>query len=171
MNPHADGADDAEPTPAEHAALAALPREARPGRLLEERTVHALRERGLVRPAGWAAVRLPRVVWAAGAAAAVALFAVGVGVGQWLGARGTARVVAAVQAENSRQAALLVQETGSAYVSALSQLAQVRDTAQAAQGREVAVQLLRAAAGELVRIAPDDPVASGILAGFDRARR
>jgi hypothetical protein len=35
-------------TPQEQAAFDALPREADPGRLLEERTVQALRERGLL---------------------------------------------------------------------------------------------------------------------------
>jgi hypothetical protein len=59
------------------------------------------------------------------------------------------------------------------HVHALGQLARMADTAQpaqAAQAREVAVRGLRSAADELVRIAPDDPVASGILAGYDRAR-
>jgi hypothetical protein len=67
----------------------------------------------------------------------------------------------------------MVQQTGTAYVEALGKLATLADTAQpaqAAQAREVAVRGLRAAAGELVRIAPDDPVASGILAGYDRSR-
>lgn len=169
MTPH----DENELTPAERAAFDALPRERAPGRLLEERTVRALRERGVLR--GDRRVRFP-AAWMAGATAAgIALFAGGVATGQWMGARGTARVVAELQRQNAQTAALLVQQTGSAYVDALSRLASVSDSAgggaQQAQGREVAVQILRAAAEEVVRLSPDDPVASGILAGYDRARR
>lgn len=153
-------------------ALNDLPREQAPGDLLEERTVRALRERGLVdRAPGRTLRRVPRS-WMGGAVAAgLALFASGLAAGQWMGARSTENVVTAIQAENSRHAALLVQQTGSAYVHALEQLASVQDTAGAAQGkegREVAVRILRAAADELVRIAPDDPVASAVLAGFQK---
>ena len=164
--------DNDDITPEFQAAFAALPREREPGRLLEERTVRSLRERGLLQ--GPRRFRLP-ASWLAGATAAgVALFAAGLATGQWLGARNTERVVAQVQEQSARQSALLVQQTGSAYVNALSSFAAVSDTArgaQAAQGRAVAVQVLRAAAEEVIRIAPDDPVASGILAAYDRARQ
>ena len=170
MTMQCEGPDDL--TPEERSLFAALPREREPGRLLEERTVRALRERG--------ALELPAprrrfpAAWIGGAvAASMALFTSGVAMGQWMGARSTERLVAQIQAENTRQAALMVQQTGTAYVHALGKLATLADTAQpaqAAQAREVAVRGLRAAAGELVRIAPDDPVASGILAGYDRAR-
>lgn len=167
-----DAGPDDELTPHELRLFAALPREREPGRLLEERTVRALRGRELVEAPGRRR-RFP-AGWIGGAvAASLAMFTSGIAVGQWMGARATERVVAQVQAENARQAAFLVQQTGSAYVNALGRLAQVADTAnpaQAAQAREVAVRGLRAAAGELVRIAPDDPVASGILAGYDRSR-
>ena len=168
-----DEHDDTELTPELRAALAALPREREPGRLLEERTVRALRERGLVQPQERRRLRFPAAWISGAAAAAIALFVSGLAVGQYMGARSTERVVAAVQRENAQTAALLVQQTGSAYVSALSQfasLAAAGDTAGARQGREAAVGVLRAAADELVRIAPDDPVASGILAGYDQSR-
>jgi hypothetical protein len=167
MNRH----DEDELTPAELRLFAALPRDREPGRLLEERTVAELRDRGVLRDRR---PRVPRAWWGAAVAASLALFASGVSLGQWLGARSTERVVARVQAENTRQAALMVQQTGSAYVEALGRLAQLADTAnpaQAAQAREVAVRGLRSAADELVRIAPDDPVANGIMVGYDRARR
>jgi hypothetical protein len=111
------------------------------------------------------------MAWLGGAVAAgIALFASGMAMGQWMGTRATAEVVQAVQAQNERQAALLVQQTGSAYVQALGQLAAMSDSGKAAlQGREVATQMLRAAADELVRIAPDDPIAGAVLAGFQRA--
>ena len=159
-------------TPQEREAFAALPREREPSRLLEERTVRALRDRGLVRSGKPRRFRFP-VSWMAGAAAAaVALFMTGVAAGQYAAGREAARAVAEAQRQSAQHPALAVQQAGSAYVSALSRFATVADTAgaaQTAQGREVAVAMLRAAASELVRISPDDPLASGILAALDRA--
>lgn len=158
----------------ERALFAALPREREPGQLLEERTVRALRARGLV-DAPAAAVRpaIPRAWWAAGLAASLALFTGGVSVGQWVGAARAEAALEAERARNAAQASHLVAQTGQAYVTALAAFARMADTAsagQAAQGRAAAKEMLRAAATEVVRIAPDDPVATGILAGFDRAR-
>lgn len=164
--------DDDELPPELRSALQDLPRVREPGRLLEERTVRALREHGVIEAAApRRGIRRLPASWLGGAvAASLALFASGMAVGQWMGTRATAEVVSAVQAENSRNTAMLVQQTGTAYVQALSKLATTRDSgAHAAQGREVAVQMLRAAADELVRIAPDDPVASAVLAGFQKA--
>ena len=167
MNPHDD-----DLTSELREALRALPRERDPGALLEERTVRALRERGLlVARSGRAGVRRIPAAWLGGAVAAgLALFASGIALGQWMGTRHTAEVVEVVRAQDARQAALQVQQTGTAYVQALARMAEVDSAgAPSAEGREVAVRLLRAAADEMVRIAPDDPVASGILAGFQRA--
>ncbi|HEU0015115.1 MAG TPA: hypothetical protein VFQ45_15605 [Longimicrobium sp.] len=156
-------------------ALAALPRERDPGRLLEERTIRALRERGLLEaPAARGRTRRFPAAWMGGAvAAAIALFVSGLAVGQWMAARNTVQMLTAIRAEDARQAAAQVQQTGSAYVAALSRFAEMADdsaaTPQTVQGREVAMRMLRQAADEVVRIAPDDPVASGILAGFQRA--
>jgi hypothetical protein len=163
-----------EMTPELRDALAALPREREPSRMLEERTVRGLRAAGLLESqhAAPRQIRFHRA-WMAGAAAAcLALFTGGAAVGHWMTLRTTQQAIAVVQAENSRQAALMVQQTGSAYVTALAQLQRVSsdaNPAQRQQAREVAVQALRSAATELVRIAPDDPVASHILAGFERA--
>lgn len=172
MSTH-DGMEDEGMTPELRKALSALPRERDPGRLLEERTVNALRQRGMIETAraDGRVRRIPRA-WLGGAvAASIALFASGLAMGQWMGTRATEQVVQAVQAQNERQAALLVQQTGSAYVQALGQLAAMSDSGKAApkEGREVATKMMRAAADELVRIAPDDPLASAVLAGFQRA--
>ena len=79
-------------TDAERRALDALPSEKAPGRLLEERTVAALRERGLLASAPHGSERPARGSrrgatwqWVAAAAAAVLLFASGVSVGQMIG--------------------------------------------------------------------------------------
>ena len=172
---------DGQLTPEERAAFAALPREREPSRLLEERTVRALRDDGTIQaPAragrGARSFRFPAAWMAGAAAAAVAIFMIGLNAGRTLGARETmANVATLVEAKSTKQAAVAVQQTGSAYVSALSRFATLADSAgsnpaQTQQGREVAVQMLRAAAGELVRISPDDPLAAGILAALDRAK-
>lgn len=159
-------------TPAEREALDSLPREREPSRMLEERTLNTLRDEGLLRPArginphgpfGWAA---------AGVAAALALFASGVVVGQWLGARSTAQAIVAVEESNAREVAALVQQTGSQYAAALAALTQVpssaADSSWMAQGREVALTALYTVADQMVQVAPDDPLVARILQALER---
>ena len=67
-----------------------------------------------------------------------------------------------------------VQRACSAYVAALAQLVERADSAtagEASQAREVALAALWAAANEVVRLAPDDPVTGQILRGFERSRQ
>lgn len=167
--------DDHELTVAEREAFEALPREAMPSRVLEERVVSALRGRGLIgarrarRPA-WEWRRLP---FAAAAAAGIALFACGLALGQWMGARHTAEAMLAVQRQDAANAVAAVQRTGSAYLSALGALAQASassDPQEVARAREAAQNVLHEAANEMVRLAPDDPVSAQILKGLDRAK-
>ena len=172
--PREDDGGAEELSPAERAAFAALSREREPGRLLEERTVRALRQQGLVDPPARGGVRIPRHWLATGVAAGLALFAGGLSLGQWMGVRAAENAIAAERARSAEQATTMLRETGKAYVAALSAFARVADTtsdARSAQGREAAKQLLRAAASEVVRIDPNDPVATGILAGFDQGPR
>jgi hypothetical protein len=151
-------------------ALRTLPREREPGRLLEERTVRALRARGLVeerrRGPG-----IPRGWLAAAAAAAIALFTGGLALGQALGASRAEETMARMQAESDRRTAAVLRETGSAYVAALAAVRQDGGGPATPQARAEATRVLRAAANEVARIAPDDPVASGILVGLDRAEQ
>ena len=146
-----------------------LPMDAAPSALLEERTVKELRSRGLL--------RRPRIFpasWLVGTvAASIALFASGVVVGQWMGTRTTISTVAEIA--STATAAEHVQQTGSAYVHALEALVtsanQNQLPQQSAQAREVALTALHAAANEVVRLAPNDPVATKILQGIEQARR
>ena len=153
-------------TPEEQAAFEALPKAREPGRLVEERTVQALADRGLLADRSWVGrgrVRIPSI--AAGLAAAAALFVGGIAVGQWLGSRAVADSMAAAQHETALEMAAAVQRTGSAYVTALAALSQLADSSSngaVAQGREAALTALYAAARELVELAPDDPVAVSI---------
>lgn len=71
---------DDELTPEERAALAALPREATPGDLLEERTVRALAARGLLRRPH--SRFRPLAAWMSAAAACAVFFAAGFALGQ-----------------------------------------------------------------------------------------
>src|SRR5690242_9263656 len=88
----------------EREAYASLPREVMPSRLLEERVVSALRAKGYLgerhpRHTSWGGMRIT-----AAAAAAVALFASGLAVGQWLGARHTANAMLALQRQDAANA-------------------------------------------------------------------
>ena len=155
-------------TPEERAAFEALPRERTPSRLLEQRTVKVLRARGTLRPKwhvsfpGWAA---------AGLAASVALFASGIAVGQLMASRSTQEMVLAMNAQNAMQVAAAVQRTGSAYTAALERLVALSDSGEQGsdlvQGREVALTALWTAADQIVRIMPDDPIATRIIQAFE----
>lgn len=152
-------------TPAERAAFDALPREAEPGRLLEERTVQALRERGLLggRSVAGHHRRWPMV--AAAVAASLALFMSGLAAGQWLGTRSVAATMAEANHRTAMQAAAAVQRAGSAYVTALGALVRLADSSDAAsvdQGREAALAALYAAVNELAVLAPADPVSVAV---------
>jgi hypothetical protein len=142
------------------APLEGLARKRMPGRLLEERTVRALRVRGLL--------AAPRIRWSwvtAALAASIALFTGGFALGQMNATRTVAGVILAEREQTAMEAALMVQRTGSAHVMALARLATLSDsTANGAveQGREAAKAALYAAAGELASLAPDDPVAAQI---------
>ena len=148
-------------------AMRLLPREREPGGLLEERTVRSLRERGVLNGGGR---RIGRVWWAAGVAASLALFASGVATGQWIGTRTASEVMVAQQQATLEEASVLLERTGEAYVSALAQLAETNaDRSENSPARAVALRVLHQAANEVVRLAPNDPVATKILQGFDRA--
>ena len=177
-----DGFDPEGPvelTDAERESLDALPRETDPGRLLEERTVRALREKGLLAAsrASGIAVSPPahsrehgRPWWrsAAALAAGIALFAGGMSIGQILGSRQTAEAFQSVFEEGDVRLASQVQRAGSEYVAALEALADVDGAAaDSGQALEVALTALWAAANEIVRLAPDDPLAARILQGFE----
>lgn len=173
---------DDELTPDERERMLSLRRELDPDDSLEERTVRALRAHGLLHPAPSRVIRFPlSPAWVGLAAAAcMALFIGGFAMGSWLEARHTTQVVTAMHEQDATRAAALVQQTGSAYVSAMAALASATEGARTgspgttdvsndiAQGREVAVNALHAAANQLVRIAPEDPLAVRILSGMNR---
>jgi hypothetical protein len=154
--------DPDELSPAEREELSALPRRRDPDRLLEERTVRALRSRGFLGPAR----RQVRPWWGAAAAAAIALFAAGFALGQRSAGIAFVESSTASRDQAAMETAMLVQRTGSAWIAALGTLADIAaegDPDAVRQGRDAARAALHSAALELAAIAPDDPVASRLL--------
>jgi hypothetical protein len=148
-----------------------LPKESIPSALLEERTVRELRGRGVLRRQRW----IP-TSWLVGTvAASIALFASGIVVGQWMGTRTAASTVALIaNSSNAAAAAAHVQQTGTAYVQAMELLAnstsQTQGQQPSAQAREVALAALHAAANQVIRLAPNDPIATRILQGIEQTK-
>ncbi len=181
--------EEIEWTDEEREALDALPREVDPGRLLEERTVAALKERGLLRDD--AAARPPERVptyeagrpatgasnrprrpsgpfhpawWAAGIAAALALFFGGLAMGQARAGATTAELMTALQSADAAERPSLIQQTGSLYVDAIAGLAATTaDREAVGTGVEVGLTALYAAAYELARLHPEDPRLQQVL--------
>jgi hypothetical protein len=172
-----------ELSPAERRAFAALPRELAPAADLEERTVALLRRAGhLPTPITAAgrppATRAPAVAirwWLTGAvAAALAVFASGLAVGQYLGARNAAMLMSASGQPSAAEVAARVQRAGSLYVAALASLSELPDTGDAdarASAQRVALRVLGAAAEEMALLAPDDPLAAAVLRGLNQRSR
>ncbi len=176
-----DTMDEYDLTPEEKMAFQRLPREAEASRMLEERIVKSLREEGVLghgayresaRGGGSGGGRWYRP-WmvAASVAASLVLFASGTVLGQWMGSQSTTQAFIQVREQDAAQLAFSIQEAGSAYVSALAALSELRvsglgeegagaGASQAwvglQQGREVALGALYGAAYELARLNPDD---------------
>ena len=176
--------DEMEWTEEEREALDRLPREVDPGRLLEERTVAELKRRGLLgeRGAGSGSPARddatpdvgsrsttgrgrPRSAgpfhpawWAAGVAAALALFFAGLSVGQARAGITADGLMTALRTAEAGERPTLVQQTGSLYVDALASLAaDSPDREAVGTGVEVGLAALYAAAYELARLHPEDP--------------
>lgn len=140
------------------ARLARAPREAEPARDLWPEVERAIEERR----------RLPRLPLQI--AAALALFAGGVLVGQRWGEPPRAEAPAPQPTRGPLAAAAEVQRAGSAYVSALSRLDESVGEEERDQGVDAALSAFQGAAFELVRLRPDDPQAGRILYTVSEAR-
>lgn len=140
------------------ARLARAPREAEPARDLWPEVERAIGERR----------RLPRLPLQI--AAALALFAGGVLVGQRWGEPPRADAPAPQPTRGPLAAAAEVQRAGSAYVSALSRLDESVGEDERDQGVDAALSAFQGAAFELVRLRPDDPQAGRILYTVSEAR-
>ena len=167
-------------TPDERRELAALPREHVGSAALEERIVSALRDARAFEPRPAIPLRTRRHRgWTtlAACAASVAIFASGILVGR---SSAHAEQVSALQpsadavhlaSSDSLQLAHEVQRAGSEYVSLLERLPARAPTDSAASrdaqlGREAARSTLHAAARQLARVSPNDPVAMLLVEGL-----
>jgi len=163
--------NDDKLTSRERRALANLPREEYPSDLLEEHTVQALRTRGLLgaRPAAGLVLSPLRLALAASIVCAMVLGAFALGQSQ--GSRQAADAMIAMHQQDSWQTAAAVQQAGAAYLTALSNLVNEsgnQSPRQQAAGREAALAALYQVADRMVTLAPDDPVSSRILQGFQQ---
>lgn len=145
-----------ELTPEEAAAFVALPRHGVAiDELAEERTVRALRTRGLlVEPHNRQRARL--VMFGAGAAAALLIFAAGAFFGRQMASRDVRTASPSID----------VQQAGTAYVAALVRLSGAKDS-ERTPGLAVGTATLRAAASSLAQLAPDDSLAQRIRTSLD----
>jgi hypothetical protein len=138
--------DDDELTPEEQLQFDELPREAPPSEFLWQRIVVPLRADGTLRRG---VARPPRVrqwvVAAASMAASVVLFGTGAFMGHWMGTRSTERALLAVREQDGAQVAQSIQEAGTAYVSALVALSELRVAAMPGSARGVPEPSARAA--------------------------
>lgn len=170
---------DDELSSAEQRAFEALPREQMPSAELEERTVMMLRQKGHL-PTPLQAHRRTdaqthRASWliAGAAAAAVAIFASGIALGQY---QGMSKMMMAVQmsTQTATEAAAHVRQTGDLYVAALASLGNLRDTSDVVgreRARQTALTILGAAAEQVAHLAPDDPLAAAVLRGLNQRSR
>jgi hypothetical protein len=107
-------------------------------------------------------------------AAALAVFASGIAVGQYLGTRNAALLVEATGRESADELVAHVQRAGALYTTALAALSQLPDTGNAAARdsvRIVALRVLGQAAQEMALLAPDDPLAAAVLRGLNQRSR
>jgi hypothetical protein len=162
--------NDDELTSSERKALEDLPRERQPSPLLEERVVRELRDRGVLGRRGrrWFDITALRI--AVAVAAAIVLLLGGFVLGRWTSALpGSPAGPSVVEARRLALAASL-QRAGTAYVSALDELASsgiALDSDEMRQGREVALTTLYTAAGEVSRIVPKRHMAGQLLQALD----
>jgi hypothetical protein len=159
-----------EPTPAEKNALEMLPRDRMPSTGLEDRVVGALRDRGVLVTPRRRVIELTARRIATIAAACIVLLAVAFTLGQWVGARQTARDDLVEPETSDISVAATLQQAGSAYVLALQHFAELPDSIdgnQAVQGREVALATLYTAADQVTRLVPKNELARQLLTAID----
>ena len=148
-------------------ALEALPREREPAPELEDRTVRALKGRGLLAPR-WGD-RKPGPLWMswAGVAAALVIFAAGTALGHRLGSTSAVVVLTPSPDGDARETAAYVQRTGSVHAAAIRDLAAAVQSAEPQDvelARDVSLAALRASLEALMRLDPNDPTPALLLA-------
>ncbi len=148
-------------------ALDALPKEREPAPELEERTVQALKQRGLLAPRWGDRQSRPTLMSWAGVAAALLIFAAGTALGHRLGSTSAVVVLTPSPDGDARETAAYVQRTGSVHAAAIRNLAAVVESAEPQDvelARDVSLAALRASLEALTRLDPNDPTPALLLA-------
>ncbi len=146
-------------------ALADLPRERELSAGLEDRTVGALVQRGLLGPRRRHVIELTNWRLMGIAAAALLLVLGGITIGLYLGARSSPFGPMA-DPDDGFLVAATVQGTGGEYLAALQDLttlSHVLGADEVEQGREVALTTLASAASTITRFIPKDEVLRRLL--------
>ena len=158
---------DDELTPQERDALASLPKEKAPSALLEERVVGSLRQHGLLGSReGHRFIRFTAWRIAGAIAACAVLVLSSFALGFRAGSRPAHVSQTPAPGSNGLHLALSVQQAGTDYILALDRLACCAvstNSEEARQGREVALNTLYTAAGQMVKIVPRDVLAPCIV--------
>jgi len=158
--------NDNDLTPEEKKAFESLPKERQLSPFLEERTVQALRKRGILRAKKRFFIEFTPFRLA-GAVAASLILIIGVFYMGYLTRSPSSEVTVPDQFENTDlQIASSLQYTGSTYLSSLETLTSTVQTANSkdmAQSREVALNLLHAVASETVNVLPNNDLAANVL--------
>jgi hypothetical protein len=164
--------EDVELTAAEMQALEKLKNDITPGDLLEERVVNALYKRGLLTKPSRNVIKFTAWRYVATAAACLVLFISGYMIGQRTVLRDTPGIDSAKETNTDFSVAASVQQTGSAYLMALQQLANVHgdlDSDAVIQGKEVALTSLCTAAEKVSHLVPKAVLSDQLLASLDNS--
>lgn len=157
---------DDDLSPSEREALEALPKERTPSPFLENRVVNALRRRGVLRPAERRIIEITRLRLVGAVAVSIFLLVGGFAVGHLTALRQITPPGEPRAEKSEVPIPATVQQVGTAYVSALEELALLPvSTAsdEVLQGREVALSTFYSAATQVTKIVPREHLATHLL--------
>jgi hypothetical protein len=157
----------------EKKALESLPKERMPRASLEHKVVRALHHQGMLRHPKRRIVEVTGFRLASAVAACALLVVVGFALGRWTGTHGTPHPLSTpvIQLEmGDISVAASLQRAGTEYVNALELFAALQDSTrmdEMQQGREVALNTLYTAAGQVTKIVPKNYLARQLLQVID----
>jgi hypothetical protein len=157
-------------SPSEREALEALPKERTPSPFLENRVVNALRRRGVLRPAERQVIEVTRLRLVGAVAASILLLIAGFAMGHRTASRQIAPTGVPRAEPGDVPIPATVQQVGTAYVSALEELALLpvsTGSDEVLQGREVALTTFYTAATQVKKIVPREHLATHLLQALD----
>jgi len=158
-----------EPTPAEKQAFEKLRTDLTPKASLEEKVIHSLRARGFLRPKR-RVIEIRSWHIAVAVAACLALMITGYVFGRWTESRQDLRQEYLIENTDDFSVAASVQESGSAYLTALGRLTALPDSIdgrQALEGSEIALSTLVSATDQLTRLVPKNLLEERLMSAIN----